>query len=132
MLSTKLLLNIISVIFIYFKNNEPLCAKLRHLTADLTADRASAARHKDGLILQIAAYFAQINSDRVASEQFLDLYRVHAADRHLTADELIDTGKAFHLTSGIFANIQNITPCLRRCRGNRKVDLIDLVFFSCP
>ena len=99
----------------------------RDLSAELTADGATAAGDQHCFAIDEVKYFFHISLDGLSSEQVLNRYLLHLADRDIAEHELIHTGQVLEFAIGLFADVQNIPALLRSSTGNGQIDLLDLV-----
>lgn len=117
-ISLKLLLNCIGIVFIDIKNNKLLGAVRRYLTAKLRANRASSAGYKYCFAIYKFKASRHIHLYRVSAQKVFDGNILHIGDCHLVLDELIYSGKNLNLAGGLIADIYKITLLLCGCRRN--------------
>ena len=122
---SQLQLNVIGIILIDIEDDQMLRLMGCDLSAQLTADTASATGHQYGLVLQILEDFCHIGNDRITPQQIFDGYFLHLADCHFSIVQLIHTRQAHQFAVRLIADLKNISLICRRSAGNGHIDLLD-------
>ena len=123
-------LNIVRIVLIDIEDDQLLRTVRGDLPTEFAADGAAAAGDKNALPVDKTKYLIQIRSDRSTAQKVLDGNVLHRADRHLTRDQLIQTGKLFELAVRFAADVQNIPLILCRCAGNCQEDLVNMILLD--
>ena len=97
------------------------------LSAELAADRSSAACDQHDFIIYKVKDLFHIRLDGLTAQKILDGYLLHLADSDLSAHELVHARQISQLTVRLLADFQNIAALLCCRTRNSQIDLVDLI-----
>ena len=127
MVSLKLHLNIIGIIFVNIQNDQLRRIGSCDLTAKLTADGSTATGNQNHLIGHIAHDLIGIDTNGLPAQQILGIHITQLTDADITVDHLINAGKCLHFATGGRTDVQNLLPGLCAAAGNCEDNRADLV-----
>ena len=114
----QLLLNGIGVVFVNIEDHQLLGMMLGNLSAQLTANGATAAGHQHNLASDVGVNFRQIRLNFIPAQQILHLNVSNLLDPNLTAGQLINAGQNLQFTVGFLTNPYDLAGIAPGGRGN--------------
>ena len=104
----QLLLDVVGVVFVNIKDDEPFRRKARDLAAQLAADAAAAARDEHGLAAEVPPDLGEIGLHLVAAEQVLDLHVADLFGADLAACQLVKARQDLELAARALADLNDL------------------------
>ena len=129
--SSKFLLDGISIIFIYIKENQLLWSMTCHLSRQLTADGATTAGNQHRFSGYIVVDFFHIDFYRLSSQQVFYLYFFHGGNRNLPCHKLIHSRQIHQTASCLFTDIQDFSSLFHTGTWYGHINAFDTVLFHC-
>ena len=123
----QLLLNGIGVVFVNIEDHQLLGMMLGNLSAQLTANGATAAGHQHNLASDVGVNFRQIRLNFIPAQQILHRHILQIVggdlvsnllDPNLTAGQLINAGQNLQFTVGFLTNPYDLAGIAPGGRGN--------------
>ena len=107
--------------------DDPPRADARDLTAELGADRPARARDEHGLAREVAGDLVEIDLDRLAAEDVLDLHGTQlAGEVHVAGDELVQARQRLDRHALLLGDVDDSLAQLSRGGRHRDQHLVGL------
>ena len=128
MITHKLLLDLISIVFVHIKDDQLLGRMSCHLTAQFRSYRSAAARYQYHLIIDKVVDLLHINPDLFAAQQVFNGYVLQIVYRDpVLIHYLIHAAQHLKRAVCLLADIEYLLKIIRSGRRYGDIDLFDMM-----